>query len=426
LFAEEAGMRFGGVVVATVLCAATMPLAGFAYADTPQPAVVSTDPVDWTPQVLDGTVRAVARVGGAVLVGGTFKRIQDTQTGRPYDQPYLFAFDARTGDVLPFWPRLDGAVLAVVSGPRGTVVVGGEFRTVQGAPRRGLALLNLDNGRPVRAFTATIDTGDVRTLARRGDALYVGGSFTAIGDVRRAALARISAHTGAPNDDFDVSLSARELSRVKVEDVALSPDADRLVVIGALTRADGQVRAQVAMIDTRVRPAALTSWFTDVYAGACRKGFDTYLRGVDFAPDGTYFVVVSTGRLAGAHRMCDTAARFETYRTGEQKPTWVNHTGGDSLYAVSVTGFAVYVGGHQRWMNNPDGNEVAGPGAVSRPGIAALDPRTGRALSWNPTRARGVGVRALVATQDGLLVGSDTDRLGGEYHARIGMFPVNR
>lgn len=419
-------MRFGGVAIAAVLCTAIVTLAGSAHADTTQPAVVSTDPVDWTPQVLDGTVRAVARVGGAVLVGGTFHRIQDPHTGRTYNQPYLFAFDARTGDVLPFWPKLDGAVLAVISGPRGTVVVGGQFRTVRGAPRRGLALLSLADGRPVRAFTATIDTGDVRTFARRGDALYVGGSFTAIGGVRRAALARISAHTGAPDDGFQLSLSARELNRAKVEDVALNPAGDRLVVIGAITRANGQVRAQLAMIDTRVRPAALTSWFTDVYAGACRKGFDTYLRGVDFAPDGSYFVVVSTGRLAGAHRMCDTAARFETGGTGEHKPTWVNHTGGDSLYAVSVTGSAVYVGGHQRWMNNPDGNEVAGPGAVSRPGIAALDPRTGKALSWNPTRARGVGVRALVATADGLLVGSDTDRLGGEYHARIGMFPVNR
>ena len=61
---------------------------------------------------------------------------------------------------------------------------------------------------------------------------------------------------------------------------------------------------------------------------------------------------------------------------------------------------------------------------MSRVGIGAIDPRTGRALAWNPTRARGVGVRAFLATRGGLLVGSDTVRLGREYHGRIGMFPL--
>jgi hypothetical protein len=35
-----------------------------------------------------------------------------------------------------------------------------------------------------------------------------------------------------------------------------------------------------------------------------------------------------------------------------------------------------------------------------------------------------VGVRVFVVTPRGLLVGSDTDRLGQEYHGRIGMFPL--
>jgi hypothetical protein len=157
------------------------------------------------------------------------------------------------------------------------------------------------------------------------------------------------------------------------------------------------------------------------------EGFDTYLRQVKFSPDGRYFVVAATGRASSPTKLCDSAARFETTGTGRHDPTWVQRTGGDSLYAVAVTGAAVYVGGHQRYLDNPNGSDAKGPGpgAVSRVGIGAVSPTTGKALAWNPTRTRGVGVRAFLVTPGGLIVGSDTDQLGHEYHGRIGMFPLS-
>ena len=123
--------------------------------------------------------------------------------------------------------------------------------------------------------------------------------------------------------------------------------------------------------------------------------------------------------------LCDTATRWELSATGSgQEPTWADYTGGDSLTAVAVTGRAIYVGGHQRWMNNTFARDAEGPGAIPRSGLAALDPVNGLPYSWNPGRSRGRGVFDLIGTPDGLYLGSDTSQLGGEVHARLGFFPV--
>jgi hypothetical protein len=408
------------IAAATVLTAgvvATVPAA----ADMLQTRQMSTNPVDFTPHILDGTVRAIATVGETVVVGGDFSQVSDSTGKTTYQRTNLFAYELRTGKVLPLATRFDGPVYALAAGPNHTVYAGGVFQQVNGAAQRGIAQLDTVTGTRVSAFTGAINYGDVRTLAMSGPFLYVGGTFTKIGGRERVALARVNPATGAA-DGWNPQLTSPHDSRAKVEDLAVNPAGTRLVAIGAIEFAAGNRRDQLAMYD--LTTGGVADWYTTVYAPACRAGFETYLRGIDFAPDGSYFVVVATGRDSAPNRTCDTAARFALAGTGRHDPAWVNHTGGDSLYAVSVTGAAVYVGGHQRWLNNPNGHESAGRGAVSRPGIAAIDPATGLALPWNPTRTRGVGVRALLSTPAGLLVGSDTDELGHEYHGRIGMFPL--
>ena len=142
------------------------------------------------------------------------------------------------------------------------------------------------------------------------------------------------------------------------------------------------------------------------------SAFETYTRDIDIDPTGTYFVVVTTGGTP-PDRLCDSASRWETEAVGTNlQPTWINYTGGDTLWSVAITGVAVYVGGHQRWLNNTGGSNAAAPGAVSREGLAALDPLNGLPYSWNPTRTRGVGVFDLTSVPGGLLMGSDTDRVG--------------
>ena len=75
---------------------------------------------------------------------------------------------------------------------------------------------------------------------------------------------------------------------------------------------------------------------------------------------------------------------------------WVQYSGGDTFTQVKVTGPAIYVGGHFRWMNNPYDSDSAGPGAVAaRAGRPRPAQRSAVHLEPRPRpRRRRLGVPA--------------------------------
>ena len=385
--------------------------------------VVDEQPVQWTPHVLDGTVKDILRVGNTVVVGGEFTKVGGVG-GDEHARTNLFAFEHGTGRIIrDFAPDVDAVVTSLAPGPDRSVLVGGRFTTVNGKDSRGLARLSLANGSAVPGFTAVLDDGATNRIATDGAHLYVGGNFTGVSKTARTGLARLNTRTGKVDGNFAPRISEPRRGTLRVQELALSPDGRRLAINGTFTKVDGKNRYQIAMIDTA--GGFVTPWSTSAYEAPCDyERIHTYMRQMSFSPDGSYFAVVTGGGPEVKPGLCKSTTRFENTDRANSQPTWSNLTGGDSLYSVEVTESAVYVGGHQRWMDNEQGALNPGPGSVAREGIAAVDPRTGRALPWNPGRARGHGAEALHATSDGLYVGSDTDRLAGEYHARLGMFPL--
>jgi Domain of unknown function (DUF5122) beta-propeller len=392
--------------------------------------VVSADPAATTPHVLNGRVYAIVQIGDTVYVGGSFTKVQAPEGGQIRYRQRLFAFDATTGAISSTWkPRANDSVYSLVAD--GTSIwAGGAFTSINDVPAPRLAKLD-SSGTLDPAFAGGVSAGTrVNDLALSGSVLIAAGQFTHINGASSPGLARLDPATGeevpgsTPRFEGTHNGGTSHVARIDV-----TPDGSTLVAIGNFTTVDGQDRRQIAIVDLEPDTSTVSSWQTTRFAGQCSSTFETYLRDVSISPDGSYFVVVTTGAFRGgvlAGVLCDTATRWELGPTGSgQQPTWVDYAGGDTTWRVLVTGSAVYVGGHFRWWNSPYVGDAVGPGAVKRNGIAALDPINGLPIAWNPGRKKGEGVFAFLATDQGLWVGSDTDEIGGEVHARLAFFPLD-
>jgi PKD repeat protein len=438
-----------GMLAAATILAASAALPGTASAvGVAQATLPTAVPFANTPQVLDNAVQELNQAGtgtaARVVAAGNFTQVQDAAAngGTTFAQPYVFAFNPTTGAVdRNFRPRANGVVDTVLPGPNNTVFLGGSFTTMNGTAVNRLAQLNLSNGQ-LTSFRAPAINGTVNDIlfanGPGGGRLLVAGVFTTVGGVAHGGLASLNPTTGAldPYMGIDVAghfnwdgTSNTAKGSVGVENFDLSPNGSRLAVIGNFRTADGLSRLQSFTATLTSGGATVDAdWATDVYSPGCYTfAFDSYVRDVQWAPDGSYFVIgVAGGSNPGTH--CDTVTRWNAGDRGATvQPTWTAYSGGDSTWAVAVSSTAVYGGGHSRWFNNPNGNDSAGAGAVPRPGMAAFDPRTGMPLKWNPGRnPRGVGAQAMLVTAQGLYVGSDTEYIGNRTYTRkrLAYFPL--
>ena len=430
-WAVRVGRGVGAVVLAG---AAVLGTAAGAGASVAQSRVVSEHPAAFTPNLLaDFQVSHPAVFGleqapsGTMYAGGEFHSVQNAARTTTYVRHNLMAFDARTGALSTrFTPAVNGAVWAVRISPDGrSLYAAGSFTRVGAYARRGLVKLDAVTGAVDPRFDARFPVGEVTDLRVVAGRLIAGGTFP-------ASLSALSLATGGDTGYLRLSVAgtvARNAGRTGVYRFAVAPDGRRLVAIGNWTTVNGQPRHRAFMVDLGLGQGALASWHYAELATACSAPkTPAQLRDVDFSPDGSYFVIVATGRVPVAGHLgrgvCDAAARFETRVSSPSQPTWINYTGGDTLHSVAVTGAAVYVSGHNRWLDNPQGVDTCKTTCVSRQGIGAIDPRTGRALAWNPGKTRGVGGKDLLATSAGLWVASDGKRFDGQYRYGIAFCPL--
>jgi hypothetical protein len=427
-----------GLVTAGVAALALAAAAPAAAAAGP----VKSTPVTWTPHLLtspvDQVVNQLVQCGSTMYAVGTVSNIG--QGANTYTRGNGFSFNATTGAMTSWDPKANGNIHSIALSPDcATAYIGGSFTAINGVSASHIAAVDAATGALKTTFKHNA-AGGVNTLQFTHGQVIAGGRFLTINGASRNRLASLDPTTGTVTSYANFAISgAYANTGTQVYNSQLNHAGTKMLVEGVFTSFGGQLRQQIVMLDLGSSQATLDGWNSPEFSQQCDKSEAFYVRAAAWSPtDSTVYIATTgfkpasgLGSLNADPRagLCDAAAAFPATGSGLHH-TWVNYTGCDSYYAVAADANDVYVAGHERWANNANGCDFAGPGALSRPGIGSLSPVNGQATAWNPTRSLGHGADDMLVTAAGLWVASDTytngmaQKCGGlSNHGGICFFP---
>ena len=295
--------RLLAALIAVALAAALMVVgaseAGAVPTGTHANRVVSDDPANNTPRVMDGWCQLVR--AGRRRHGGRGQLHHGHDRRRPEHRTSPGATCSRStsppATLTSLAPALNGEVTDVEStGDGQSVWIAGGFSNLNSQTVRSLAV-NINTGQRVTSFNPPAFDGRIHDMELRNGELYVMGRFMNVGNRPRPLLAavdrddRCAGHLGRchllrpPPQRRALDLSAD-----------LSPDGTKLVAIGNFTKVNGLDRYQIAVLD--------------------------------IAPTGTNRVSVATGRPAStatavplrSSRTCVTSTSHRTASTSWSPP----------------------------------------------------------------------------------------------------------
>jgi hypothetical protein len=390
--------RLPAIAGALVLSASVFSASGFVAPAFAQTGPVGTTPASGTPELTTPgpleTIFVMKQCGDTMYVGGDFTSI--TQNGTNYTRDNLFSFQATAPYTITSWnPDVDGTVqtLAFDGGNCTNIYIGGTFKSVGGTAAENLAMLNSTTGAVVTSFPHDANN-TVDTMAVTGSHLLTGGAFTEInGSSADPYYTSLNINTGLNDGYLDLHISGTYSypgvvkNTTKVYDQQVSGDGGRAMVEGVFTSVGGQARQQIFQLWLNTKGnAEVTAWQAPIFNTHCITEHPFYAYEAAWAPGDNEVYVATTGyhiyNWNGDFPLpepCDMALAFSADESS-QTPTWANPTGCYSLFGVVADSFAVYVAGHPRYSENPDGCKKAGPGAIADDGLQGLNPANGDTL----------------------------------------------
>jgi outer membrane protein assembly factor BamB len=326
---------------------------------------------------------------------------------------------------------------------KNVICLGGGFRLGGGKSATILAV-DAETGQNILWSYQTNAT--ISSLVGKDSVLYVGGTFSSIGNQAREGLAALDIRTGAvlpwnPMGELS-SLSSYRTSRLIVADstIYVSGEAQFLqrntrVFLSEFSLANGARTAwQPNLGDVRSISALCLTKFGLAVSGALSGGSSNFLSLLDRSngavireynfPNGFIYTMTSQDSLlyvGGNFRSVNTTPRrnlaaihFPSGKLTEWSPYTNNN-----VFSLSVVGEQIYAGGEF---------SICGLPTVHRKNLAAIDTRTGDVLPWNPTatdtNTRNVSVNALHLTPSGLYAGGRFVTMGGTLNTSVVKFDM--
>lgn len=373
---------------------------------------------------VDGAVHALALSGQLLYVSGDFQNA--TGAGGTEPREAVAVFDA-TDNLLGWNPRLSGSVVDLFAG-NGVVAVAGGLRGVSAEqPRMNLAAFDQDG--ELLSWAPAAD-GSVKAIVVEGDAVYLGGAFTQLGnpvaDTGRAFVGAVDRLSGAVT-------SWNPAANGEVH--ALLVDAGVIYFAGSFSEAGALPRQNLAAADV---DGLLQSWNPGsngtvsallADAGVVYAGGSFTAAGGGTADTGRLNLAAfdASGALLPWNPGADgnvaslTALNGDIYAGG----AFLNAGGGTADTGRAYLAAFDSAGNLLGW--NPGANGVvtslsadtaiyAGGAfsevgaAVVREGVAAFD-AAGLVLEWNPGAV--LDVRSVLAANGLVFVAGAFDRVGG-------------
>lgn len=191
----------------------------------------------------NSTVNVIKQLpDGKILIGGDFSTYNGNASARlaglNSDGSYDSSFSIGTG--------ANSTVRTFAVQPDGKIIVGGNFSTLNGVARNGIARLNSD-GTNDATFTVSGTGAKLGSIALQSDGkLIVGGTFTAIAGTTQQSIARLNA-----DGTFDSTFSAGTglSASGSINELTLQSDG-KVVFVGAFTSYNGTARSGIARANT--------------------------------------------------------------------------------------------------------------------------------------------------------------------------------
>ena len=306
-----------------------------------------------------------------MYIGGQF-----TQWGRMAGR--FSDFDNSTGVLDNSWPLIAGTdVSAIVPDGSGGYYLGGNFTTVAGIPRAGLA--HVTASKTLDLAWNPAPNGSVYTLLVTGGVLYAGGSFSMIGGVSKNGVAAISSAGNVLSWDADVIGSVYTMASL----------GTTLYIGGTFTSVLGSSRLNAAAVDTSGTLMAWDPTVNGLVSALVVSGSSIYIGG-NFTSVG----VASRSNLASVDPV--TAL-----------PSSWSPTANGPIYCMLDDLGAIIVGGN-----------FTSIGLTTRGNLAAID-STGNATSWDPEP--NADVYMLASAPGAVVAGGDFSQIGSASRSGVAL-----